>query len=366
MANTNPGFSLGQIPSPTDWDSYFAAKIDAANGTATNLTVSGTFTVAGAVTGSGFTALLNGIQQTATAQFFQNYGAFVNRINDRALVGAAGVNDANYPVSVKDYVETAMSNTTTLSQLASLSTIGCIGSLGGSQSLNNTSAGSEGTIGLLGFARNNNQTLVQTAYGGYFQANHETGILAGSITQGVEIDIVNLRGTAPTVNPYAPFASGATYGLFSASGGGVSSGLYDATLGILVANNNAAFHTGIMVGATAITGTNGVTGTGEAVSLARGHMVQWHVTGGAVAGNIVSLASLTTPAAATIAFTDTGLSIENSSGTALASLATASPAASGTAMMLLVNNNAGVNAVAVTLGATNSGGTGYRSLIVPN
>lgn len=42
MANTAPSFSLGQVPSVSDWQGYFNAKVDASGGTLTNGTITGT------------------------------------------------------------------------------------------------------------------------------------------------------------------------------------------------------------------------------------------------------------------------------------------------------------------------------------
>src|ERR1700679_3852861 len=66
------------------------------------------------------------IDQAATRQFAQRNGAFVNRVNDRLLVGAATVNEGNMPRVVLDWLSTitGAEPTTELAQLASLSTIG--------------------------------------------------------------------------------------------------------------------------------------------------------------------------------------------------------------------------------------------------
>lgn len=51
MANTAPSLSLGQVPSVADWQNYFNAKVDAANGALTNPTLTGG-TISGAFSGS--------------------------------------------------------------------------------------------------------------------------------------------------------------------------------------------------------------------------------------------------------------------------------------------------------------------------
>jgi hypothetical protein len=64
---------------------------------------------------------------------------------------------------------------------------------------------------------------------------------------------------------------------------------------------------------------------------------------------------------------DTGGTINLSIGATTAfSLSTASPGSAATAGSLLVNNGSGVNLAAITLGASDSGGTGFRALLVAN
>lgn len=42
MANSYPSFTTGQVPSASDWEGYFGGKVDAANGSADSLTITGT------------------------------------------------------------------------------------------------------------------------------------------------------------------------------------------------------------------------------------------------------------------------------------------------------------------------------------
>jgi len=311
------------------------------------------------------TAIYGAITQTATGQFSESAGAIVDRLNDRVFVGAATVNDGNVPSTTKDYCESIIPDSTTLSQFASLSTIGGIGALGASQSINNATNNSEGTIGVSGLAFNNATTLIQYVYGGYFEARHEAGVTNGSISEGLEVDITNQSGVTTTLQPYQVYQPNATYGFILASGGGAS-GLSDASCALVIGNNGAAFKCGILFDYNSITGATGTSGAGVAIGMGCGHVIQWYSPNGEIAGQISSTTTATTTTPISMQFGNAGLQFYNSALQGLFGIDPVTPTAGQTAITLLVYNNAGVNAVPVTLGATGSGGTGYRALVVPN
>lgn len=71
--------------------------------------------------------------------------------------------------------------------------------------------------------------------------------------------------------------------------------------------------------------------------------------------------------AAQVKINPTNVQVVNALDTeTLMELLDAAPAAGGTSLLLLVNSTAGVVLAAVTLGAPNSGGTGFRQLLVAN
>ena len=113
------------------------------------------------------------------------------------------------------YVETGIRTSTEIaSDLAVLSSIGQIGLLGGSQSSLSAGAGSQGCIGVAGFANNNNTSAIQTSYGGYFEVRRQIG--AGGI-HGIELDSVNF-GTVVPAYPASIGPTGLTNGFWVASG----------------------------------------------------------------------------------------------------------------------------------------------------
>lgn len=136
------------------------------------------------------------------------------------------------------------------------------------------------SIGVVGFSYSDvleteSATRVVNGWGGYFEGVKRSG---GQATFGVEIDVGNLGGGTATNNPYVMFGNGGaggTYGLVVASGGSTGLVYEDTTFGIAVTNNGAKTKVGLIFEADAITGTDGITGTGNAIQLAKGHLVEW-------------------------------------------------------------------------------------------
>jgi hypothetical protein len=103
-------------------------------------------------------------------------------------------------------------------------------------------------------------------------------------------------------------------GIQIASGCGLSSaGQFDASCAIQIQDNPMKFKAGINFGSNSIVGTDGITGTGVAISMAKGHKVIWYNSAGAEVGGVWSQA--TTSALGTkIVFNDVGLTMVSVSG----------------------------------------------------
>jgi len=243
----------------------------------------------------------------------------------------------------------------------------------GSQNLSNTDDTRVPlTIGVISYAFNNNGLWggASSTWAGYFEARSYPGIL--SYTMGLEIDIVNLTGAdAGVCTPYGEYPNPVSIAINMASGGGAAEYEPDlsskaASIGLWVVNNGARYQTGILFRDNALVGTDGLgTGIGRAIGLGAGHALQWYQPGGALGPKIYSQQVVNPPV--DLAFGD-GLATFNDAATTTPLLGVQSgyPALDETAMLVLINRTAGVTYARVSIGAADSGGSGFRMLRVPN
>ncbi|MDR8077849.1 hypothetical protein KPA96_19530 [Burkholderia cenocepacia] len=158
------------------------------------------------------------------------------------------------------WLESLRPFTESIAEVAVVSTIGQIGIIGASRTSDFGVAGSQGCIGVSGYANNDNTTQLQTGYGGYFEARRQVG---AGITQAVEIDIVNF-GSVGVVYPGNVYAPDLTSCLWLASGGDIA-GAQGASLALGIIANGAPFDKGIVIQTGAVTPY-----FGEAVAIALG------------------------------------------------------------------------------------------------
>ena len=126
------------------------------------------------------------------------------------------------------------------------------------------------SIGVSGFAIGN-------------KANRSIWSLYGDIqfTQGnyafaLELAVKNLEGVNRNSTPYV-FTTG-TYGIWLAGGGDSSYGgapTNPSNTAIAIGANSSTWNKGILFRADGITGTDGTTGTGTAIEMAKGHQLVW-------------------------------------------------------------------------------------------
>lgn len=102
---------------------------------------------------------------------------------------------------------------------------------------------------------------------------------------------------------------------------------YPASAAIQIESNPLAFNAGIVFGADALAGDDGLSGQATAIGLGKGQNINWYVAGGARAANIVSTVSAASNGTG-INFTDAGLEVfsENSGAPAIALFTPASSA----------------------------------------
>ncbi|ORM55987.1 hypothetical protein HA41_00720 [Pantoea conspicua] len=256
----------------------------------------------------GFADIL--VEQPKTGNFWIDVHpeAKIHRQNDRLFIGAAADNDGKISStpssSTKDWMELIRPATTNNAQFAVLSTIGQGAVLGASRSSDFASAGSLGCIGLSGYGINDNTAFPQTAYGAYLEAQRFAG--AGR-THGFELDIVNF-GSAVGIQPYDMFQDGLTVGGWIASGAEFSSTKASAALAII--NNGAPFDKGIVFHSTSLAGTDGITGAGVAIEMAKNQAMRWMFGAGDLGASLTS--GVSNPAATQqLAFTDSGMLFRN-------------------------------------------------------
>lgn len=250
------------------------------------------------------------IEQPKTKNFWPDVHpeARVHRINDRIFSGGATDNDGDITTDRtsenKDWLEIIRYATTNNSQMAVLSTIGQCAILGGSKTSDFNQAGSLGCIGIQGWAINDNTQNLQTAYGAYFEVRRNAG--TGN-THGFELDVVNY-GSAISLQPYQMFQDGLTAGAWIASGGEIAATKASAAIAII--NNGSTWDKGIIFHALSIDGTDGVTGSGVAIEMARGHNVRWMFGAGQLGASVSSSVS-NEAATQSLSFSDSGLIFRN-------------------------------------------------------
>jgi hypothetical protein len=211
-------------------------------------------------------------------QFFANSGAIIQRLGDRAFIGAAVTNDGAFPNVSKDWLATFQvgaglsAGTTVSAQFVSLNDTNvnsAVAGVFGSQSLHFTSSGTSG-ISVASIAVNNNATLATDVWAYYGEA-HLTSASANSALVA-EFDT---RATVATITP-TPYAQGNVVGLQLASGCGLlAAGQFDASAAIQVEANPMRFKKGFVFGSTALTAANGTGGNGIAIEAARGQTIRW-------------------------------------------------------------------------------------------
>lgn len=213
-------------------------------------------------------------------QYYEEFGAVNHRYADRVFIGNAVTNNGRNDQQQQDWltqyqITAGRSNGFIQSSQASITTSTAPDAsnalIVGART--STLYDNYNAIGIVGIAFADKTTGNGYSYGGYFEAYRGLGVSGGAY--GAEIDTINYSSFL-AINPYIQLA-GQTIGLQMASGGEYSSaGQFDASVAHNIQNNGAKFGIGINFGATSITGTDGLTGTGIAIAFGRGHLQQWY------------------------------------------------------------------------------------------
>jgi hypothetical protein len=148
----------------------------------------------------------------------------------------------------------------------------------------------DATIGVLGIATNDDTTVSsQFVWGGYFEANRDA---SADTSFGIEIAVKN-KGNDVVNYPNLKFPAGSTIGIWLAGGGDASyygSPANPSTCAILIGKTSASWNKGIVFASDGITGTDGLTGAGVAIAMAKGHVIEWYNSTNSQCAKILSTA----------------------------------------------------------------------------
>lgn len=279
-----------------------------------------------------------------------------NGLGSLVYAASAGHRFTNGSVRVgpTGWLESLIGGTEALAGTSSLSPIGGIGVLGACRTTDGPTANDMRCQGVSAFALNFNTTAVQSAYGLYVEARRGPG---AGITHNIETNIVN-TGSSVAITPYTMVQAGITPNIWVTSGRTDVVGSAATTAAIAIMNNGAANLSGIVFGNNSLSGTDGTTGTANAIQMARGHAIIWHRPGDSgVAARIRSDVTSTT-GGGSIVFSDGGTVLQNAAG--IITLVSSQDTTNGLSVLV------GGALKAIQVGPTDSAGTGFRALRVAN
>lgn len=310
-------------------------------------------------------------QVPTTGEFYQNDGAIVDRLNDRIFVAGACANDGCFPNVNQDWLtmEPGLGWPVFTAQMAVLSDTNQIAFTAASRTSDqapvSNNGGNGSAIGIGGWAINDwvSPTGFRYAWAGYFEGR--TAQQNQGPAYGLEVDIYAYGGREAPPTPYAVGVLYGGYGISIACGAGQTNAT-DATAGLTFINNGAKFINGIAFDANSLTGADGTVAGGAeatAISLGYGQGIQWFQPNNLAGPRIVS--SQTNQGPTSLSFSDSGMSWQ-ANATTLFIVHNTSPASGFTNLGIIANNSLGVSLQTVSLGAADSGGTGFRCLTLPN
>ena len=213
------------------------------------------------------------------------------RFADRVFMGAAAAQTNGYKIDTTPPTGTFL--TTQMGAFwmergATVLSVAPGGEFGGvfaSRTSDKAASGYYGTatIGVLGIVENDDVSANQTiGWAGYFEANRGTN---NKVVYGLEISVKN-KGDNKISNPYS-IDFGSTGVWLPAGGDSIYNGVNanPCATAIMIGrgddHGNTAlpmtWNKGIIFNADSITGTDGVTGVGVAIEMAKGHIINWAI-----------------------------------------------------------------------------------------
>lgn len=237
------------------------------------------------------------------------------RFRDRAFIGNAALMHSNRSGANTTFLPDATTGANwgpRDSQFAVMADVGNIAIMGASRALDGDAISSPpAPIGVAGFVINDTATLGRAAWAMYSDIQHQASVSASSY--GLEVAAKN-KAADFTDQPYQ-----LTYGvkgIWLAAGGdnaygGAATNPSNAAI-VILKNDDYGWNRGIVFGADAITGTDGVSSTGVAISMARGHVLRWYYAGGNTGASIRSDVDTATTNAQSLVFANAALQLFNS------------------------------------------------------
>lgn len=219
--------------------------------------------------------------KSVTNKFITNIdGGVVNRIGDRVFVGGANANDGNYPNTTKDWYTTyevaqGRPDGIIVSSQAAILTNNYSGAAVGlivAARTSNLGVGVGGAVGFECHVVNDNTTTAHDGWAGYSEATRDADGVGAIITWEMDARNKGLYHGIGPVNQNAKqsvvlqIASGAALG---------SGGVTDVSAGINFRENPTKFGAGIVFGSNAIRGTDGSTGSGNAILIGPRQRITW-------------------------------------------------------------------------------------------
>lgn len=230
------------------------------------------------------------VNASITDNWYVEYGGVIQRFTDRVFMGDAAKNNGRNEALQADWLTTFQQSTGSpygflqtaqgglLQGAANIAQNAFVVGAQTATLLDNYNA-----VGLVGVGVSNKTTGTGYGYGAYLEAYRMPGTAGGAYA--IEIDPVNFA-TLTGIDPYFQ-DQGQTIGIQIASGAELpSAGQFDTTAAINIQNNGSKFYRGIVFGHDALTGSDGVTGFAEAISLAKGHKIQWWGSQGVATSSI--------------------------------------------------------------------------------
>lgn len=234
-------------------------------------------------------------RSSTTGNFFSDQGANIQKLGDRVFLGSAVSQDGAAVPAQRTWVGLEANGYLTYfdtrSTAENISTIGSVAFAGAVRSSDGPIGMTTVPIAYAALAKNDitdatpaNRKSAWGFYGlAYRAADGAAGAIAGA-AQVAEFEIANLGAVVDT-DPYSSLSStsGVTYAAIFGSGGeyaqsGIAVNPASAAIHIS-GGNGGKFRKAINISAGAVDGTDGTTGLGDAITMAKGHQIVWFWSG---------------------------------------------------------------------------------------